>query len=172
MNLRLFASVFGIEVRKSMTYRVDFWIQVLINFLAAIAIPYFFWKEVYRVAETPRLGDYTLEAMLVYICLAVLIGRLVRGADLHVDVANDIYEGHLNKYLLYPTGYLAFKYAQHVGALLPHILQLLLFLPILYWIAGLPEDMEITPLSIHPAVSSGCRKRAPPSASTTRAYRW
>ncbi len=148
MTPRLFASVAAMEARRRMSYRADFWVYLGLNFVAAIAIPWCLWSAIYASTGNERIEGYSFHGMLAYYCLAVLLGRVVRGPEHLGDVAEDIYHGHLSRYLIYPSSYVGFKYAQHIGGLLPHVLQLVVFCPLLALVAGVPEDVRLSPFSV------------------------
>ena len=144
----LFIALFSTEVRRRMSYRLDFWISLILNFIAAVVIPWFFWGAIFASSGGREINGYSLTEMLLYVCLSVLVGRLVRGAEFVEDVANDIYQGTLNRYLLYPAGYLNLKYAQHLGALLSNMLQAFIFLPLVVWIVGSPGELSLLSLAM------------------------
>jgi ABC-2 type transport system permease protein len=123
-------------MRKRMSYRLDFWVTTVLVFVSSILIPWFFWGAIYAQADGEEINGYSLKEMLLYICVAILVGRLVRGAEHVADVADDIYQGTLNRYLLYPANYLSMKYPQHLGGLLPNILQMFIFLPLAILVVG------------------------------------
>ena len=127
MRPRLFLHVLSIEARKSMSYRLDFWIQAVVGFAIGVAAPYFLWAAMFAESGSRTIGGFTLRGMVLYYVAVTLLARLVRGPDLVVDVANDIYEGGLNRYLVFPTGYVSFKYAQHLGVAFPFLIQLAIF---------------------------------------------
>jgi ABC-2 type transport system permease protein len=127
MRVALFSRVLSLESRKLMSYRVDFWLNVVVSFFAQLAVAYFLWLAVFSYSGSETIGGFTFEDMVLYYVLVILVGRIVRGQERDLTVAQDIYEGALTKYLLYPTDYFGFKYAGHLGDLVPGVIQLLLF---------------------------------------------
>lgn len=125
--MRVFRQVFSLELRKQMSYRVDFWVNSLFAFVAAIGVMYYLWKSIYADLNGQTIGGYSLGGMITYYLLVILIGRLVRGSQQIMTIATDIYDGGLTRYLLYPTSYLSFKYAEHLGTLLPVMAQVVFF---------------------------------------------
>ena len=126
-RLRLFLEIWSLETRKAMSYRVDFWIDAVAVFLTELALAYFVWLAIFEQTGRERLGGFTFRGMILYYLLAILFGKIVRGRERLMDLAQDIYEGSLTRYLLYPSSYFWFKYAQHLGALAPALVQLALF---------------------------------------------
>lgn len=119
MRPRLFLRVVSQELRTRLSYRLDFWLNAVVGFLAQFGLVYFVWRAVYRESGSDVIGGYRFDGMVVYYLTVTVLGKLVGGRDLEARVATDIYEGGLNRYLLFPARYLPFKYAQHVGSLLP-----------------------------------------------------
>lgn len=161
MKPSLFVHVMKIEAKKSLSYRVDFWLTVIGGFLAGAAVPYFMWSAIFEAHTAAsatldgnaEIGGYTLTGIIVYSIAAVLVGTVVRGSDLPMGIASDIYEGGLNRYLIYPADYLPFKYAQQLGGLVPALGQLVLFgsagLAWGFWGAGItPGELGLSPQTV------------------------
>ncbi len=127
MTARLFLQVVSLETRKLMSYRTAFWLEASVAFLAQLGVAYFLWRAVYEATGRPIIGGYTEAEMLLYYILAILLGKVIRGQERASSLAQDVYEGSLSRYLVYPGDYLAFKYAEHLGTMTPAVLQLLLF---------------------------------------------
>ncbi|MEQ8766666.1 MAG: ABC-2 family transporter protein [Planctomycetota bacterium] len=135
MTPRLFLHVLSLEARQSMSYRVSFWTNALSILVIGFVIPYYLWQSIYRSNDQATIGGYRFEDMVLYTIIAALLGRVVRGPNLGLAVSNEIYQGELTKYCLYPTHLRLFKYAQHLGALMPHMVLLLLIgVPFIAWL--------------------------------------
>lgn len=143
MTPGLFFQIVSIEARKRMTYRADFWISSVGSVLAHFTVAWFLWKAVYGSAPG-AIGGFSFEAMLLYYVIVILLGQVVRGFSLDIQVSVDIYEGGLTRYLLFPTSYFPFKYAQHVGALVPAVAQLVAFALLFVAFIGIPADVHLS----------------------------
>ncbi|MFN0058245.1 MAG: ABC transporter permease [Planctomycetota bacterium] len=154
MPLRLFLQILAIETKKAVSYRMDFWLGAVGSLLAGIGVPYFTWQAIYAARGTPLLGGYTFAGMVAYAIACTLIIKVVRGSDLTLGIANDIYDGTLNRYLVYPAGYLRFKFAQQCGVLTPSLLQLALVGGAFLLVLPQPADLAITPTSVAQALLS------------------
>ncbi|MBI3268458.1 MAG: ABC-2 family transporter protein [Planctomycetes bacterium] len=144
MSARLFWQVCSTEGRKRMSYRADFWLTALVGFTAQVGISYFLIQAVFQGGGQSRVGGFDPAGMLFYYVAVALLGKLVRSTEMDQVVSQDIYEGGLTRYLLYPAPYAAVKYAQQVGALLPLAVQLVLFGTLAPLVLGLPEGVGIT----------------------------
>lgn len=128
MSWRLLVAAAATEARRTMAYRLDFWVQAAVVFAIELGLAWFLWSAVYDEAGVEQIGGLSRQGALLYYVVVILVAKLVRGPDLtDTGVSNDVYEGGLTRYLLYPTPYVPVKYALHVGALLPSLVQLVLF---------------------------------------------
>jgi len=141
---RLFFQVMSIEARRRMSYRVDFWLTALVGFVAEFGVVYFVWTALFAESGKTSMGGYSFDAMLLYYIAVILFGKLVRGVDFDNHVSQDIYEGGLNRYLVFPASYFTFKYAQHLGSLIPALLQLTIFGGVCLLAMDLTTDIQVT----------------------------
>jgi ABC-2 type transport system permease protein len=139
----VFWSFAGVEVRKRMSYRVDFWLNAVISFVTELGVAWFIVLAMFTSGG--RLGDFTREGMLLYYVAVILASRVVRSADLEWAIADDIYQGALSRYLLYPANFVVLKYATQLGALVPVMIQIFLFGAWVPFVLGVPEGLQITP---------------------------
>jgi len=121
-----FWQVMTIEARKRMSYRADFWLGAILGLGAQIGICIFLALAIFRESGSERIGEYTVRGMVLYYVVVQLVAKIVRSTEMEMGVSQDIYEGGLTRYLLYPTSYGLFKYAQQLGALAPSLIQVLL----------------------------------------------
>ncbi|MFT4543210.1 MAG: ABC-2 type transport system permease protein [Planctomycetota bacterium] len=154
MTPRLFLHAFSTEARKWMSYRADFWLTAVFAFVAHFGVAYCLWRAIFDGAQHAEVAGYSFDHMLLYYVLAILFGKLVRGSDRMADVAQDIYEGSLSRYLVYPTSYFGFKYAQHLGQLVPAGVQLGVLAILYTFILPFPQEVTIGAVNIAMACGS------------------
>jgi ABC-2 type transport system permease protein len=142
VRARLFWHVASVEARAHMSYRVDFWLNVVVGFAAQFVLVWFLWKEIFRQSGTALVGGREFQATVVYYLAAILRGILVRGREFGSSVATEIYEGGLTRYLVFPVPYLPVKYAQHLGTMVPPLLQFVFFGGVMVWLLDIPEAMR------------------------------
>lgn len=144
MSPVLFLRVLSLEARTLMSYRADFWLNALAAFFAQLAVAYFLWLAVFETSGREAIGGFTLEGMVLYYLLAILLGKLVRGEERRLTISRDIYEGRLTRYLVFPGPYAGFKYAESLGSLVPGLVQLALLGAAAAVVLELPPDVELT----------------------------
>lgn len=139
--------VITLELKKTLAYRVDFWIQFLLSTSIELTVAYFIWKAVFAVREVETLQGYTLNGLLLYYFFAIFAGRIVRGKE-GGYLAGEIYDGSLTRYLLYPLSFLIYKYITHWAHELVQLIQFIFAFLIFQWWVGMPEGTAISPLNI------------------------
>ncbi len=144
----LFAKVVGLEARKLMSYRADFWLSAIAAFVVQLAVAYFLWLAIFEASGSGEIGGLSLAGMVLYYVLAILLGKMVRGQERSISMARDIYEGHLTRYLIYPVDYFRFKYAEQIGALVPALVQLAVFGTLAALFLEMPAGLAITAGSV------------------------
>lgn len=127
MSPRVFLHVLSVELRSQISYRADFWINALAGFLAEFGVTWFVWAAIFHESGKTVIGGYTFEGIVLYFLAVVLLGKLVSGREFEGAVSSDIYDGSLNRYLVFPASYTAFKYAQRIGHLGIAFAQFVLF---------------------------------------------
>jgi ABC-2 type transport system permease protein len=140
----LFFRVVSLEARTRMSYRVDFWLNAVVAFAAQLAVLWFLWAAIFAESDETVIGGYTFDGMIVYYLAATLLGKVIRGREFETFIAQDIYEGGLNRYLVFPARYFPFKYAQNIGRMAPQAVQVFLFAAIVLFAIDLPPEMRPT----------------------------
>jgi ABC-2 type transport system permease protein len=147
-------NVFSVEVRKRMFYRADFWINSVAGIAVTFSLYWFLARAMFAVSARPMLGGYTVNGMLLYYVFALLMGRIVQANEMEMGIAQDIYDGSLSRYLLYPVPYAAVKFAQQTGSLAPQFIQLGLVGVLAPLVMRVPQDVHITATSVAMAMVS------------------
>lgn len=145
MRPALFAQVASLEARKALSYRAAFVLHMLVALVTGFAVPYYLWQAIFEARATDRIAGFTHGSMVLYYVCVMMIGRVVRGPDMGLGLAREIYDGALTRYLVYPVHYGVFKYAQHLGALLPSLWQAVVFTALFALVLELPPDLVVTP---------------------------
>ena len=148
MRPRLFREVWSLEARTAMSYRVDFWLNTVVDFAVQFGVVYFLWRAMFAESGHETIGGYTFDRLVAYYVAVILLGKLVRGRQFESAISSDIYEGGLNRYLVFPVPYLPFKYAQHLGMMLPGLVQFAMFGVLIAFCLEIPPDFTPTPASI------------------------
>ena len=147
MKLKSFIFYTSIELRKILTYRWEFWFNFLGRTSLVILISYYLWSHIFATQNTDQMQGYTLPQLLIYYIIANLISKGLIGSNIGF-IASEIYQGQLNRYLLYPTSYFFLKMAEYFSHSLFYFIQLLIFLCLFalfgYWTFSPLSLLQIT----------------------------
>jgi len=114
VNRSLAWYLFSMELRKALSYRVDFWVKFLVSLGIEVAIAWFLWRAVFEFSGKTEIGGYTFVGMIFY----SIISRQVSGILSQSDAGNisvEIYQGTLNRYLIYPVSFYLYKLLEYVA---------------------------------------------------------
>lgn len=125
--MRTFWQIVSLEARTRLSYRAEFWVNATVAFVTEFGVLYFLWSAMFRESGSETIGGRTLNATILYFMFVVLLGKLVRGNRMHGQISSDIYEGSLNRYLVFPYPYFRFKFAQRMGQMMPDVLKAVMF---------------------------------------------
>ncbi|MFB5678571.1 ABC transporter permease [Paenibacillus terreus] len=109
-----YVKVFLLGMQNEMEYRTNYWLQ-LFSFILPLMTQVFLWLAVFGSSGERRLLGYSLEEMLVYAVMAAVTGRLI-AAGFEYEIAADIKEGGLGKFLVQPVHYFAYRFFRFAGA--------------------------------------------------------
>lgn len=127
--LVLYKSIFLMELRKIITYRSDFWINFIGRTFFTITLAYYLWDSIFSSLDVKELNGYSIDKMILYYLFAPLVFRIQQGSDIGT-MSKEIYEGGLNKFLLYPMSFYAFKLTTYITHSFFYLLQLILIIGI------------------------------------------
>lgn len=104
--------VFLMELRKLFAYRADFWVNFVGQTILSVGLAYYLWSSIFAYAKTDTIKGLNLEYMIFYYLMVPLIFRIQQGQGIGF-LSRDIYEGSLNKYLLYPIEIFKYKVSSY-----------------------------------------------------------
>ncbi len=139
-NPRYLWSVFTLELRKLMSYRVDFWTSTLLSVLCQIVVAFFLWKAVFLQIQGDSIHGFTFSSIVLYYLFMPLSNKLVRGPEMSF-IASEIYDGSLNRYLIFPVSYFAYKLASHLAYSFVSLFQALLLTILYITVIGWPSEV-------------------------------
>lgn len=135
-------SVFEMEIRKVFAYRLDFWVNFLGQTVFSILIAYFLWLSIFETTGEKSINGFTLDKMIIYYLLAPLILRIQQGLSIGA-ISQDIYDGSLNKYLLYPINFFGYKVLTHLARSSVYIVQLFLICAIFSYFFNKAQVLDV-----------------------------
>jgi ABC-2 type transport system permease protein len=140
--MKWFLEIFLMECKRVLSYRIDFWFQFGVIVCTEISIAYFLWSSIYGHQNVVSLGGYTFEQMLVYYAMIPFVVRLVKSSD-DFNISREIYEGGINKYLIYPISYTVSKLIERAAFSTMAIAQMLIGLALLSFFIPITDHLTL-----------------------------
>jgi ABC-2 type transport system permease protein len=112
--LSTFKNIYFMELRKLITYRADFWINFLGQTVFSILIAFYLWTSIFESQGVDTINGFTLNKIFFYYLIVPIVFRLQQGETIGA-ISGDIYEGRLNKFLLYPLSFYLYKIATYLA---------------------------------------------------------
>ena len=141
--INLSKAIFLMELRNVFAYRFVFWTNFLGSALSQLLVSYFLWESIFMARNVQSIGGYTFHQMVFYYLLAPMAFKVTAGLQMRI-MFQDIYEGSLNKYLLYPLSYFHFKVISQLTHSLNYLVQMIFAVIVYCLIFGIPEGITIT----------------------------
>ena len=104
--------VFLMGAQQAMAYRADFFLG-LASCIFPIIMQVYLWTALYKAGAASTNG-YSYNQMILYTLLAGMTSRLV-ATGFENEIARDIKDGGLNKYLIRPVPYAGYMLARFLG---------------------------------------------------------
>lgn len=117
--------VMASELRKILAYRTDFWITFLGQTLVQLLIASALWRNIFESSGQDLMEGYTLPMMILYYLIVPVGNRILQGENMGF-LSREIYDGTLNRYLIYPISFFQYKTLSYLTYSLFYALQLLL----------------------------------------------
>ncbi|MBD65804.1 MAG: hypothetical protein CME62_11395 [Halobacteriovoraceae bacterium] len=114
MNSKWIGQVFFMELRKLITYRADFWVNFFGLTFFSLTLAYFLWESIFSYTDQNEMSGFTLNQMIFYYLVTPLVFRIQQGQNIGF-LSREIYDGTLNKYLLYPIDVYKYKLATYLA---------------------------------------------------------
>lgn len=124
--------VFRVALAERLVYRADFFIATFLRFIPIITT-ILLWRAIYDGADRTEVGGLAYQQMVSYylfIMIARAFGSMPR---LATDIATDIRDGGLRKYLLQPIDYLTYNMSLRVAHKLIYFLMAFMPYALVFW---------------------------------------
>lgn len=113
MGTRWIFTTFSLEMRRLLSYRLDFWLHSFGLLFLQFGVAYFLWSALFAASNQTEINGFSFNEILVYYLFVPFISRIGSAAQ-DPGFSTDIYSGGLNKYLVYPVNFFAFKIVERL----------------------------------------------------------
>lgn len=124
MSKYLFIIKMGLQM--SLTYRLNYVISLLSS-VFPILLQVMLWHAIFTYTGAEKVYGYSYSEMMAYTLFASLIGQALR-TGFEYEVAKDIKEGGLNRFLIQPLSYLGYRFSAYVGTNMSYFIATLILL--------------------------------------------
>jgi ABC-2 type transport system permease protein len=109
MNLiTKYGAIFKMGLSDAIEYRFNFFTQVLLWYFPLV-IQILLWSVVYKSFRNSTIAGYSLNGMITYYFIVMIVNELVKTEGIEWSVISDIRDGNLQRYLIQPIDFLTFK---------------------------------------------------------------
>ncbi len=145
-SLSKYIKSFQMGLQSAMEYRTDFFLSILSGGFI-ILIQCFFWTAVFSSSDNPIVYGYTYPQMLSYSIMAGLVAKMT-STGFEWEIAEDIKNGGLNKFIVQPIGYLYYRVCCFLGRKVLQLAILLIISALALTVCVLSLNLEIEFLRI------------------------
>lgn len=138
---------YTMELRRLTAYRVDFWLKFLATLGANVAIAWYLWRAVFDTLAVSTMEGYSFKGLVLYYVLVPLVEAISRGYEPN-ETAQDIYQGGLTRYLVYPIPYFPAEYVRAAAGATIAALQLVIVLLVWRALSPFPDEAPLTVLTV------------------------
>ena len=153
--MQVYLYLIRLEWRRMFTYRFEFWAELIFGILLKCTVVYFLWSTLYETLDSPLLKGIPFKYMLAYVLLSVSMKDMIIGKTVGI-LSDDIYQGSLNKYLIYPSSFVFQKLAAHLARTLFHFLQIPCFFIFLSFFFDHSLSWQRLALAFLPIILGAC----------------
>jgi ABC-2 type transport system permease protein len=135
--------IFIMECKRVLSYRIDFWLQFGVVVCTEIGIAYYLWSSIFESEGVTSVRGMSFEQLLTYYAVVPFVVRLVKSSD-DFGISREIYDGGLNKYLIYPVSYSASKMIERAAFSTMGIVQMLVGLAFLSFFSPITNYLTLS----------------------------
>ncbi len=113
-KFKKYTKSFELGLQSSLEYRANFFLSLISSIFPMIAQA-FLWTTIFLNSKETNILGYDYAHMLTYIFIASIINKLV-ATGVEWEIASDIKDGGLNKFITRPVGYFPYRVASFLGS--------------------------------------------------------
>ncbi|MCB1320132.1 MAG: ABC-2 family transporter protein [Leptospiraceae bacterium] len=137
------SQIYSLELRRLLTYRAEFWIYFFGNLAGHMLVAYFLWDAIFKFNGVSEMRGFTFRGIMLYYLLVPVVDGVIRGMEM-TSFSREIYDGTLNRYLLYPVSFFAYKIASRLAESTLALLQLGLAFVLYLILVGVPDGVSVS----------------------------
>ena len=99
---------------QALEYRANVYVG-LFSIFSGILIEFLIWKQIFTVREIKYIRGFTLDELIVFIFLSMIVGQLKSSWTTSIEMIDAIRTGGLNKYLIRPISFYTYHLMMFLG---------------------------------------------------------
>lgn len=131
--MRKYWVVFHVALAERLVYRADFFVSTFLRFIP-IVTTILLWRAIYDGAAAEQVGGLAYRQMVGYYLLVMVTRAFGSMPRLASDIATDVRDGGLRKYLLQPIDYLGYQIVLRAAHKLVYFVMALLPYALVFWL--------------------------------------
>ncbi|MDA8794074.1 ABC-2 family transporter protein [Bacteriovoracaceae bacterium] len=147
LSFRAYFSYFLMEIRRIIAYKSDFYINFLGVTIISFFISYSLWQSIFAFNGLDKLNGMTFNYLIYYSLIAPLSFRIIQGHQIGF-LSREIYEGDINKYLIYPVSLIRIKFSSYIAQSMFYFIQLFLLLFIINFLGISEKTINVSIQSV------------------------
>ncbi|MBC7659482.1 MAG: ABC-2 family transporter protein [Chitinophagaceae bacterium] len=121
--MKWFRSVLAGQIHMRLAYPWGFWTSLIAELFIVGSMNWFLWNAIIDSRGGVGFPGFTTWGLVLYTMITTTLRKVQVNSEQFIGIAEDIYTGSLNKYLVYPVPYFGFRFAMHLGSSLMSLLQ-------------------------------------------------
>lgn len=142
-KFKKYIKAFELGLQSSMEYRANFALS-LISSIFPMIMQIFLWTAIFFNSKEQEILGYDYMQMISYIVIASIINKLV-STGFEWDIAEDIKNGGLNKFITRPVGYFSYRIFSFLGSKVMQLAVVSVILTIILTVINSKFSLGITP---------------------------
>ncbi len=99
---------------QALEYRANVYVG-LFSIFSGILIEFLIWKQIFTIREIKLIRGFTLDELVVFIFLSMIVGQLKSSWTTSLEMIDAIRTGGLNKYLIRPVSFYTYHLMMFLG---------------------------------------------------------
>lgn len=124
-HIKKYLRIFTMGIQSGIEYRGDFILSIFSGFFVMI-IQCCLWTAIFQSSETKVIYGYNYAQMISYLLITTVVSKIV-ATGFEWEIADDIKNGGLNKFIAQPINYFHYRIFAFLGRKVSQVVALIIF---------------------------------------------
>lgn len=117
--------IITVDLKNLTQYRDEFIGKFFLSYVIKFLIAWLTWKQIWRMQSSPVIAGYSYNQLLEYYLVVPLVLLSCQLSE-QSDIAEEIYQGTFNRYLLFPVSFFYLRFISHLANTFVYLLLIVL----------------------------------------------